>query len=142
MAGGSGSGAIRRGIGAAFSGMRTLNRNRQLLWFGLLAGLVLAGNAVTEGAFWYINRTLQPDIIGYYIQDFFLSFATLFSLLILLAGLILSLSSKNDHASFFKGLAGAKKIHKTSFPVVDNSGTRSHPALPNLGWSFYLAASC
>jgi hypothetical protein len=58
--GGGGSGAIRRGIGAAFSGMRILNRNRQLLWFGLLTGLVLAGNAVAEGALWYINRTLQP----------------------------------------------------------------------------------
>jgi hypothetical protein len=42
--GGGGSGTIRRGIGAALSGMRTLNRNRQLLWFTLLAGLVLAGN--------------------------------------------------------------------------------------------------
>jgi hypothetical protein len=110
--GSGGSGAIRRGIGAAFSGMRTLNRNRQLLWFGLLTGLVLAGNAVAEGAFWYINRTLQPDIIGYYVQDFFLGFATLFCLLFLLAGLILSLSSKEDHASFFEGLAGAKKYGK------------------------------
>jgi hypothetical protein len=112
---GSGSGVIRRGIGAAFSGMRTLNRNRQLLWFGLLAGLVLAGNAVAEGAFRYINRTLQPDIIGYYVQDFFLGFATLFCLLLLLAGLIVSLSSKNDHASFFEGLAGAKKYGKPLF---------------------------
>ncbi|PKG31705.1 hypothetical protein, partial [Methanoregula sp.] len=91
--GSGGSGTIRRGIGAAFSGMRILNRNRQLLWFGLLTGLVLAGNAVAEGAFWYINRTLQPDIIGYYAQDFFLNFATLFCLLLLLAGLVLSLTS-------------------------------------------------
>ena len=111
--GGGGSGTIRRGIGAAFSGMRTLNRNRQLLWFGLLAGLVLAGNAVGEGAFWYINRTMQPDIIGLYIQDFFLWFATLFCLLLLLAGLILSLSSKKEgSASFSEGLAGAKKYGK------------------------------
>ncbi|MDD1693660.1 MAG: hypothetical protein LUQ71_02950 [Methanoregula sp.] len=114
--GGGGSGTIRRGIGAAFSGMRTLNRNRQLLWFGLLAGLVLAGNAIGEGAFWYINRTLQPDIIGLYIQDFFLGVTTLFCLLLLLAGLILSLSSKkDDHASFFEGLARAKKYGKPLF---------------------------
>jgi len=114
--GGSGSGTIRRGIGAAFSGMRTLNRNRQLLWFGLLAGLVLAGNAVGEGAFWYINRTLQPDIIGLYLQDFFLGFATLFCLLLLLAGLILSISSKKEGpASFTEGLAGAKKYWKPLF---------------------------
>jgi len=111
--GGGGSGIIRRGIGAAISGMRTLNRNRQLLWFGLLAGLVLAGNAVGNGALRYINRTLQPDIIGYYSQDFFLGFATLFCLLLLLAGLILSLSSKKEGStSFSEGLAGAKKYWK------------------------------
>lgn len=111
--GGGGSGTIRRGIGAAFSGMRTLNRNRQLLWFGLLTGLVLVGNAVAEGAFWHINRTLHPGIIGLCVQDFFLNFATLFSLLLLLAGLILNLSSKKDaHVSFFQGLARAKKYVK------------------------------
>lgn len=111
--GGSGSGAIRRGIGAAFSGLRTLNRNRQLLWFSLLTGLVLAGNAVCEGALWYINRTLQPDIAGLYIQDFMLGFFTIFCLVFLLAGLILSLSSKKEGAaSFFEGLAGAKKYGK------------------------------
>lgn len=96
--------------------MRTLNRNRQLLWFGLLAGLVLAGNAVGEGALWYINRTLQPDIIGLYIQDFFLGITTLFCLMLLLAGLIVSLSSKEKGpASFFEGLAGVKKYWKPLF---------------------------
>jgi len=113
---GGGSGTIRRGIGATLFGMRTLNRNRQLLWFGLLAGLVLAGNAVVDGAFWYINRTLQPDIIGLYLQDFFLGFVTLFCLLLLLAGLILSLASKKEGpASFSEGLAGVKKYWKPLF---------------------------
>jgi hypothetical protein len=111
--GSGGSGTIHRGIGAAFSGMKTLNRNRQLHWFGLLTGLVLVGNSVAQGALLYINRTLQPDIIGYYVQDFFLNFATLFCLLFLLAGLIVNLSSKTEgHISFFKGLAGAKKYIK------------------------------
>jgi len=96
--------------------MRTLNRNRQLLWFGLLAGLVLAGNAVGEGASWYINRTLQPDIIVLYVQDFLLGFATIFCLVFLLAGLILSLSSKREGpASFSEGLARAKKYWKPLF---------------------------
>ncbi len=114
--GAGGPGTIRRGIGAALSGTKTLAQNRQLLWFTLLAGLVLAGNAVGEGAFWYINRTLQPDIIGLYVQDFFLGFATLFCLLLLLAGLILSLSSKKEGpASFFEGLARAKKYGKPLF---------------------------
>jgi hypothetical protein len=111
--GGGGSGAIHRGIRAAFSGMTTLNRNRQLLWFGFLTGLVLAGNAVAEGALWYINRTLQPDILGLYLQDFFLGFTTLFCLLLLLAGLIISLSSRKEGpASFFEGLKRAKKYGK------------------------------
>ena len=48
--GSGGPGAIRRGIGAALTGMRILNRNRQLLWFSLLAGLVLVGNIIAQGA--------------------------------------------------------------------------------------------
>lgn len=114
--GSGGSGVIRRGIVAAFSGMRTLNRNRQLLWFGLFAGLVLAVNAVAEGALWYMNRTLQPDIIGLYLQDFFLGVTTLFCLLLLLAGLVLSISSKNGGTgSFSEGLIRAKKYWKPLF---------------------------
>ena len=108
--------SIRRGIGAALSGMRTLNRNRQLLWFTLLAGLVLAGNTIGQGALWYINRNIQPDIILLYVLDFLLGFATLFCLVFLLAGLVLSISSKKDApASFFEGLCGAKKYVKTLF---------------------------
>ena len=62
--GGGGSGTIRRGIGAALSGMRTLNRNRQLLWFTLLAGLVLAGNTIGQAALWYIDmEPCSTDII-------------------------------------------------------------------------------
>jgi len=114
--GSSGSGIIRQGIGAAFAGMRTLNQNRQLLWFTLLAGLVLAGNAIGHAAFWYLNRTLQPDTIVLYAQDLVLGFATLFCLVFLLAALVLSLSSKTEGpASFFGGLCEAKKYLKTLF---------------------------
>jgi len=114
--GGGGPGAVRRGIGAALSGMRTLNRNRQLLWFTLLAGLVLAGNAVGNAALRAIGRTMQPDIIVRYALDFFIAFTTLFCLVFLLAGLILSISSKKDSsASFFGGLSGAKKYSKAIF---------------------------
>ncbi len=63
--GSGGPGAIRRGIGAALSGMGTLNRNRHLLWFTLLAGLVLAGNAIGQAALRSIGRTMQPDILAY-----------------------------------------------------------------------------
>ncbi|MGB9175478.1 MAG: hypothetical protein WCB46_01915, partial [Methanoregula sp.] len=114
--GGGGSGTIRRGIGAAFSGMRTLNRNRQLLWFTLLAGFVLAGNTIGQAALRYIGRIMQPDIIVSYVLDFFIGFATLFCLVFLLAGLFLSISSKKDgSASFFEGLAGAKKYRNGIF---------------------------
>ena len=57
--GAGGSRTIRRGIGAALSGMRTLNRNRQLLWFTLLAGLVLAGNTLGQSALSYIGWNLH-----------------------------------------------------------------------------------
>ncbi len=114
--GSGGSGAIRRGIGAAFSGMRTLNRNRHLLWFGLLTGLVLVGNTICQAAFRYSSRIMQPDIIVRYVLEFFIAFATLFCLVFLLAGLFLSIPSKKDGpVSFFEGLAGAKKFEKPLF---------------------------
>ncbi len=112
--GGGGSKTIRRGIGAALSGTKTLIHNPQLLWFTLLAGLVLAGNALGQAAFRSIGRILQPEIIVRYGMDFLLGFATLFCLVSLLAGLFMSISSKKDGpASFFEGLVGAKKYVKT-----------------------------
>jgi len=114
--GAGGSGTIRRGIGAALSGLGTLNRNRQLLWFTLLAGLVLAGNTICQGALRYIGRIMQPDIIVSYVLDFFIALSTLFCLVFLLAGLFLSISSKKDGpALFFEGFAGAKKYLK---PII------------------------
>ncbi len=113
--GGGGSGTIRRGVGAALSGMRTLNRNRQLLWFSLLAGLVLAGNTIGQAAFWYIEYNLHMplDRIAW---QFFIEFATLFCLVFLLAGLFLSIpSGKEGSASFFEGLARAKKYKRAIF---------------------------
>ena len=59
---------------------------------------------------------MQPDIIVLYTQDFLLGFATLFCLVFLLAGLVMSISSKKDgSASFFEGLSGAKKYLKAIF---------------------------
>ena len=114
--GAGGSGTIRRGIGAALSGTKTLIHNRQLLWFTLLAGLVLAGNTIGQAALFYLGRIMQPDIIVSYVLDFLLEFATLFCLVFLLAGLVLSISSKKEGpASFFEGLSGAKKYAKALF---------------------------
>ncbi|WP_321508455.1 hypothetical protein [uncultured Methanoregula sp.] len=114
--GGGGSGSIRRGIGFALSGMRTLNRNRQLLWFTLLAGLVLAGTTIAQGALGYITWAMQPYIgeTEWVVLTFIIEFATLFCLVFLLAGLVLSIpSGKEGSASFFEGLNVAKKYIKT-----------------------------
>jgi hypothetical protein len=113
--GGGGSGTIRRGIGAALSGMRILNRNRQLLWFTLLAGLVLAGNTVGQTAFWYISYNLHMQL-DWIVWQCIIEFATLFCLVFLLAGLFLSIPSKKEgQASFFAGLFMAKKYLKAIF---------------------------
>ena len=114
--GGGGSGTIRRGIGSALSGMRTLNRNRQLLWFTLLAGLVLAGNTIGQSALRYISWTMHPGGIVWDVLNFLIEFATLFCLMFLLAGLVMSISSKKEgYASIFVELAGAKKFLKAIF---------------------------
>jgi len=110
-----GSGTIRRGIGSALSGMRTLNRNRQLLWFTLFAGLVLAGTTIAQGALGYITWAMQPYIgeTEWVVLTFIIEFATLFCLVFLLTGLVLGISSKKEgHVSFFEGLSGAKKYIK------------------------------
>ena len=113
--GAGGSGTILRGIGAAISGMRMLNRNRQLLWFPLLAGLVLAGNTIGQAAFWYLEYNLHLQLSSI-VWRFFIELATLFCLVFLLAGLFLSIpSGKNNCVSFFEGIAGAKKYKKAIF---------------------------
>lgn len=114
--GGSGSGSIHRGIGAALSGVRTLIRNRQLLWFTLLLGLVLAGNIIAQGALSYITWTIGSDIgeTGWVVLNFIIEFFTLFLLVFLLAGLVMSVSSKKvGRISFFEGLTGVKKHIKS-----------------------------
>jgi hypothetical protein len=114
--GGGGPGTIRRGIEAALSGTKTLARNRQLLWFTLLAGLVLAGNTIGQSALYYIGWTAQPDMIVRLVLDFFIEFATLFCLVFLLAGLVLRISSKKeDPASFFVEIAEVRKYLKAIF---------------------------
>jgi hypothetical protein len=112
--GGGGSGAIRRGIGAALTGMRTLNRNRQLLWFTLLAGIVLAGNTIGQGALYYINWITGG--IVWFVLVFFIEFATLFCLVSLLAGLFLCIpSGKEGPDSFFTELTKARKYQNAIF---------------------------
>jgi hypothetical protein len=112
---------IRRGISIATGSMRALFQQKQLLWFTLLAGLVLAGNTICQAALRYLDRAVQPGGIvelvrDFYVLDIFIEFITVFCLLFLLAGLVLSISSKKEEsASFSEGLAGAKKYWKPIF---------------------------
>jgi hypothetical protein len=48
--GAGGSGATRRTV-SALTGLKTLIRNPQLLWFSLLVGLALAGLSIIQGSF-------------------------------------------------------------------------------------------
>jgi hypothetical protein len=128
--GAGGPKTIRRGIGAALSGTKTLIHNRQLLWFPLLAGLVLAGHVVAQWLLFH-NPDNAPLLIfvdsyfGYVlsslVQAFVIELPTVFCLVFLLAGLTLSLSSKKDGpVSFFQGLTMAKKYIRplTGWSVV------------------------
>lgn len=124
--GAGGSKAIRRGIGATWSGMKTLLRNPQLLWFSLLFGLILAWHFIAQGVVADVNRLLLGSITIDYGQDltgqlipatltqltliFTVEALTVFCLAFSLAGLILSISvKKGDPVSFIHGLTEAKK---------------------------------
>lgn len=106
--GGGIPGRIRCGIGAALTGMKTLNENRQLLWFTLLAGLLFAGNAILQAAFWYLSYNMHAEL-DWIAWKFGIELATVFCLVFLLAGLVLTLSRRKEkRASFFAGLVEAK----------------------------------
>ena len=111
--GGGGSKTIRRGIGAVLSGTKTLVHNPQLLWFSLLAGLVLAGHLVARAGLEVMSEW-QPFVIPTLSFDLALTFVvwllTIFCVGFLLAGLALSFSpDKDGPVSFFQGLKRAKK---------------------------------
>ena len=131
--GAGGSGTIRRGIGSAHSGMKTLIHNPQLLWFSLLAGLVLVGHIIAQGVLFVLLYSTEWQVFFHpigvqwrsfvdpYYSDLLISltvkfaveFSMVFCLAFLLAGLVLSLSSmKGGPASLFQGLARAKKYSR------------------------------
>jgi hypothetical protein len=61
--------AIRRGTGAALSGAKTLIRNRQLLWFSLLVGLVLAGDFIVQWVL-FVYPYYEPDSLQQVVLTF------------------------------------------------------------------------
>ncbi len=78
---------------------------------------MLAGNTLGQAALYAIDWTwtTQPVIV-WHVLNFLIEFATLFSLVFLLAGLVLGVSSKKKgSASFFGEPARAKKYLKAIF---------------------------
>jgi hypothetical protein len=117
--GAGGSGTIGRGTGVVLSSVKTLIRNRQLLWFSFFTGLVLAGLFVAQ----YVIRLLSVypydaiDLPRWLVLTFVAELATSFCFSILLAVLVLNLSYKEGPTlSFREGLARAKKHLK---PIAD-----------------------
>jgi hypothetical protein len=119
-----GAGTMRRGMGVLISGSKTLIRNRQLFWFTFFAGLVMAGHFLTQGALMVAGRNNGGNVlIASPLVTFLLEFPTVFCLVFLLAGLVLSLSSKKDGPiSFFRGQGMAVQYLK-----------------PLVGWSVVIA---
>lgn len=121
--GGGGSGTIRRGIGAALTGTKTLVHNPQLLWFSLLAGLVLAMHLIAQAGLYIMPEWLffedADSVLASLVLTFAIEFATVFCLVFLLAGLALNRSSKKDGPFTF--VQGHNKAKKYLIPLIGGS---------------------
>jgi hypothetical protein len=118
------------------SGIKTLIHNPQLLWFSVLFGLVMVGLFIALVAFFIFNplftietalvpmqilTIILPSSLQIFLIKFLtvlglalIEFLTVFCLVFLLAGLVMSLSSKTGGSvSFFHGLALTKKFVKS-----------------------------
>jgi hypothetical protein len=100
--------------------MKTLIRNRQLLWFSLLTGLVLVAHLIAQWAFFIFPQSMEwrsfadARLLPSLVLTFLVELITVFCLVFLLAGLVLSLSSKKGGpVSFFHGLAMARKYTRS-----------------------------
>ena len=109
--GARGSGRIGRGISLATGGVKILIRNRQLLWFSLLTGVVMAFMFIAQ----YVLYLLGPymyntiDFPRWLILTFAIELVMVFCLNVLLAGLDLSTSPEVGRpVSFRQGLFRTK----------------------------------
>jgi len=106
--GAGGSGRIQCGMGIATGSIKTLIRNKQLLWFSVLTGFVMLLLVATE-AFTVANTgSAMPFLVSILIMDSYLVFDTRIFLIqavclscfnILLAGLVLYRSCGNSGKS-------------------------------------------
>jgi len=100
-----GPGAIRRGTRAALSGTKILIHNPQLLWFTLLAGLVVIVHLLAQVLIVFSSREEALLVL-----TFVAWLPAVFCLGFLLTGIIVSFSSWNDGTvSFIQRIALAKK---------------------------------
>jgi hypothetical protein len=117
--GGGRSGRIDRGINLVTASIKILNRNKNLLWFSLLTGLVLAFMFTAQYGVRLLG-TYPYDAIDFprwLALTFAIDLASVFCLTVLLAGLLLSLSSGNPgrSVSIREGLFCTEKYLKSLF---------------------------
>jgi hypothetical protein len=117
--GAGGSGKINRGISFALSGTKTLVRNTQLLCFSFLTGLVMAFMFITQYGL-HLLGTYPYYIIDFQrwlILTFVIDLTSVFCLTILMAGLVLNLTSgEGKPFSFREGLSRTKSYLR---PLAD-----------------------
>jgi hypothetical protein len=109
--GSGGSGKIHRGISFALSGTKTLFRNRQLLWFSLMTGLVMAFMFISQYGLHLLGTYpyYAIDFPRWLVLTFVIDLVSVFCLTVLLAGLVLNISSaKGKPVPFFEGLSMVK----------------------------------
>ena len=137
--GGDGSaGRIRRGIGLVTVSVKILNRNKQLLWFSLLTGLVLAFMFIAQYGVRLLG-TYPYDAIDFprwLVLTFAIDLVSVFCLTVLLAGLLMSLSSGDPgrSVSFREGLFRTKRYLKPLFTwsvVIAFIGTTIYTLISN-----------
>jgi hypothetical protein len=137
--GGSGrSGRIDRGIKIAAVSVKILNRNKNLLWFSFLTGLVLAFMFTAQYGVRLLG-TYPYDAIDFprwLVLTFAINLVSVFCLTVLLAGQLLSLSSGDPgrSASFREGLFRTKKYLKPLFAwsvIIAVFGTTIYTLISN-----------
>ena len=143
--GAGGSGKAGRGLSIAFQSMQLLNRNRQLLVFSLLTGIVLFFLFVAEYGLGVLSMYPYDaiDYPRYLLLTFAISFCTIFCLTVLFAGLLLSIpeGEAGKASSFRLGLASAKKYLRTLAcwsVILAAVCTAAGVLLQDAGWLHYV----
>jgi hypothetical protein len=111
---------ILSGARIALSGIRILNQNRQLLWYSLMTGIVMAFVFISQYGLQLLS--VYPydaiDLPRRLILTFSIRLASVFCLTVLAAGLVLSLFHKEEgeRASFYDGICRARAFLR---PLAD-----------------------